>query len=117
MSIFCNNITPSAPKDKSWNNIGYDAWIEALNESFDFDPSTSWYWGSAPIPNILTKSYNSKSELKKELKHLKKITDRQVRTLDEAVNNVYSKYGVWLKWKVQMSKNKRIKSIYFTKVC
>ena len=118
MGIFTNNVTPTVRVDKSWNNIGYEAWIQALNESYSKGFRGSGIYWSAVDPDWRPNPwYKSKSQLKTELKQSKKLTVRHVQTLDKAVDLVYSKYGVWLKWKVQVDKNKHIKSIYFVRFC
>ena len=116
MSIFANNINPIISTNLSWNNIGYIEWIQYLKESYikRFEgmvwfPELPYFDFSPPdySKNIIKRSYSNK-------KHLDKRTEE---VLSEIIKRVYEKYGVWLKYKVQIGKNKRIKSIYFYHFC
>ena len=113
MSIFANNITPTLPSDLSWNKIGYIEWEKYLQEQF-IDHTRNWGDISGLTPNL--PSY-SKNVLKRKFSNKTKLDKKNESDLNEVLERIYKKYGVWVKYKVLMGDNKRIKSIYFYKFC
>lgn len=121
MSIFANNVIPT-PTNKNWNNVGYELWMDVLNEK-DYrrhGPDNLWFSNpedAAAYRAFYKKPWQSKNQLKNSFKNRTRLGKIDIEVLDEVVQQGYSKYGVWLKYKVQFDKNGRIKSIVFTKFC
>jgi len=117
MGIFTNNITPSIPKDTNWNNVCYDILAREYLKRRGFQ--TAWDRTSGhfiDVDSSDTPPY-SKKDIKKMFHNMKHLPKSWKESLDNTVQRIYSKYGVWVKWKIQMGSNGRIKSIYFVKFC
>ena len=117
MSIFANNITPSAPKDISWNNVCYDIFTRELYKKLHGNTWLDYVSGHRVDVDNFEKLPWNKSDIKRKLLNMRRLPKAYVDALQTTIDKIYSKYGVWTKWKVQMSKNGRIKSIYFVKFC
>jgi len=120
MGIFTNNITPTVPKDISWNNVCYDIFARELYKRLHAE--TWWDYVSGQRVNIDDiesghVSLLSQNELKRKFQNMRRLPKVYQEALQNTIDRVYSKYGVWAKWKIQMGKNGRIKSIYFVKFC
>jgi len=119
MSIFANNITPTVPSDLSWNKIGYIEWEKYLQEKFHERVRGFWSAsGLTPDPSLLpsTPPY-SKNFFKRKFSNKKKLSKTDESELNEVLERIYKTYGVWVKYKVQVGNNKRIKSIVFYRFC
>jgi len=119
MSIFTDNITPTLPSDVSWNKIGYIEWEKYLQEKFHNRIRN--YWSAAgltpsPLSLPIASSY-SKNSLKRRFSNKKKLNKRDESELNEVLERIYKNYGVWVKYKVMIGDNKRIKSIVFYRFC
>lgn len=114
MSIFANNVNNEAPSNISWDKVAYDEWIDIRTRGYvdGEEEAHGRFWFSV-VQSIAT----TKNELKRSYQNRKRIDDRMKKELDCVIQRIYSKYGVWLKYRVQMGPNKRIKSIYFVKFC
>lgn len=119
MGIFSDNIVPSVPSNRSWNNIGYEEWMDILNNNHrkKWDPSNMWFSDPSEYYYVPADLYKSKNQLKEYLKNRKKLTPNIEKSLNDTVQQIYSKYGVWVKWKIQKKENGFIKSVYFVKFC
>ena len=116
MSIFTNNITPSLPSNISWNSIGYIEWEKFLQETYqERFKNTAVAWNIDPV-YVRWPQY-SKNTLKHQYSNKKYLNENDKMILSHVIERIYKKYGVWLKYKVNIGKNKRIKSIYFYRFC
>ena len=118
MSIFTNNIAPTLPSNISWNKIGYIEWEKYLQEKFTERAHNLWTATVGLTDPLLpsTPSY-SKKTLKRRFSNKKKLSKTDESELNEVLERIYKNYGVWVKYKVLMGDNKRIKSIHFYKFC
>ena len=117
MSIFANNVNKEAPSNISWDKVAYDEWVDIRTRGYTDDEYTAYgargrFWYSI-VQSIAT----TKNELKRSYQNRKRVDEYMKKELDCVIQRIYSKYGVWLKYRVQMGPNKRIKSIYFVKFC
>ena len=124
MGLFTNNINPEPPKDRSWNNVVYEILLEVLNRNYieRWNPDNMWFstkedadryreeWKNKP-------PYPSKSYFERYMANRRHVPKDIVKAIDEATKEVFSKYGVWVKCKIQVGQNGRIRSIYFVKDC
>lgn len=122
MGIFENNIKPSAPAQKNWNSVGYELWMDVLNER-DYrrhGPDNLWFSDPADAAAYRAsyqKPWQTKNQIKRSYENRTRIGKIDAEILNEVIQSAYSKYGVWLKYRIQFGKNGRIKSIYFVRFC
>lgn len=120
MSIFTDNIAPALPSNLSWNKIGYIEWEKYLQEKFHEHIRNLWSTAALiPDPSLFPKdspSY-SKKFFKRKFSNKKKLSKIDESELNEVLERIYKNYGVWVKYKVQLDNNKRIKSIVFYRFC
>jgi hypothetical protein len=124
MGLFANNINPEPPKDRSWNNVTYEILLEVLNRDYmkRHNPSNMWFTSqedaesySAMIQNNIP--YPSKNYFEKRMSNFRRVPKDIVEAINTTTKEVFEKYGVWVKCRIQVGQNGRIKSIYFTKIC
>ena len=124
MSIFTNNVIPSLPTGKTWNNVGYEIWIDLLNEDYDRrnNPNNMWFSSQDALDEYVLiwknhRLWQTKNQIKTKLKTMRNLTRHMQECLDRVQETSYSKYGVWLKYKIQRDSRGWIKSVYFKKFC
>ena len=121
MSIFANNITPIVSTDINWNKVGYAAWVKTINDNWVSTFSNRFWWSVGSVDNRYQPEpvFHNSNELKNYIRKgkFKKIKPEFLKAIDDAITSVYSDYGVWIKYKIQMNRDNRIKSIYFYRFC
>ena len=119
MSIFANNITPTFSSDISWNKIGYIEWEKYLQEKFNEHARKLWFTAASMSDTFVGKIAPSfpKNILKRRFSNKKKLSKMDESELNEVLERIYENYGVWVKYKVVIGNNKRIKSLYFYRFC
>lgn len=115
MSIFANNITPTLPPDVSWNKIGYIEWKQYVEEKYQERFTNAERYAEDPI-YVRWPAY-SKNTLKHHYSNKKCLNEKDKMILSRVIERIYEKYGVWVKYKALMGKNKRIKTIVFYRFC
>ena len=117
MGLFTNNINPESPKDISWNNACYDIFARELYKRLYSETWWDYVSGQRVSVDDLEKLPWDKNDIKRKLQNMKKLPKAYQEALQNTIDKIYHKYGIWAKWKMQMGPNKRIKSIYFVKFC
>ncbi len=117
MGIFTNNITPSIPVDTNWNNLCWDIFSRCLWKTQY--GQTWWNYSTKQRIDVMDAEGFTwdKNAFKRKLQNMKRLPKHYQKALEETMNIIYSKYGIWTKGKVQMGKNGRIKTIHFVKFC
>jgi len=121
MGLFTNNIAPIVSADINWNKIGYAAWVKVINDNHSSGFNNRFWWSIGSDVNGYQPEpvFHNSNELKNYIRKgkFKKIKPEFLKAIDDAITSVYSDYGVWIKYKIQMNRDNRIKSIYFYRFC